>query len=136
MEREVLITVKGIHGNTEEDDIIEVTTKGKYVEKNHKIYVTYVDTSLDNVKTTIKISNEKVSVLRFGTTNTNLVFEEGITHTMPYETPYGLFQIDSKTNSIDISKLKDKIEVKVDYYMEINNISVDNNIFYVKIIYI
>lgn len=136
MEKEVLLKIKGTHGSADEKEIIEVEAKGQYIEKNNKIYVTYVDTSLDNVKTTIKISNKKISVLRFGVTNANLVFEKGITHTMPYETPYGLFQIDSRTDSIKVCKDEKQIEVNVNYYMEINNMPVENNIFNIKMIYI
>lgn len=132
-EKEVEITVKGIHKNQEDDDIIETITKGIYYEKNNKIYISYLDTSLDNVKTVVKINSKKVSVIRFGLTNTNLIFEKNITHKMPYETPYGVFEICSKTNDISINRSINNIEVVVDYYMEIDDMIISDNIFYINI---
>jgi uncharacterized beta-barrel protein YwiB (DUF1934 family) len=124
MNKNVLIKVKGIQGSLVEDDAIEMITTGQYYEKNGKTYIKYEDTALDEdavTSTTIKIDEAQVSVLRFGATNTQLIFEKNQEHFTPYETPFGVFEIFLRTTDIQFHREFDKVTLNVAYNIEVNH---------------
>lgn len=126
MKKDVLITIKGIQGNLLEDDTIEMMTTGSFYEKGDKFYIQYIDTALDieqETKTSIKMNPEKVSITRFGATNTHMIFEKGISHFSPYETPFGVFEIKTHTNDIQLVMTDTDLKLEVEYILEIDKMS-------------
>ncbi len=61
-----------------------------------------------------------------------MIFEAGIRHIIPYETPFGLLEMVSSTKSIDTIKDNDHIELKVTYHLEVNNTDMGTNVFHMK----
>ncbi|MBC7958606.1 MAG: DUF1934 domain-containing protein [Vallitaleaceae bacterium] len=126
MKKEVLISIKGIQGDLLDDEKIEMITTGSFYEKNEKFYVQYIDHVLDSeveTKTSIKMNSEKVSITRFGATNTHMIFEKGISHFSPYETPFGIFEIKTHTNSIQLEMTDTDLKLAVEYVLEIDKMS-------------
>lgn len=126
MKKNVLIKIKGIQSDLLENEKIEMMTTGTYYEKNGSFYIHYMDTALDSeveTKTSVKISHNKVSITRFGGANTHMIFEEGVSHFTPYETPFGIFEIRTHTNSIQLDKKDTHLKLEVDYILEINKMS-------------
>lgn len=126
MKKDVLITIKGIQGNVLEDDEIEMMTTGFFYEKGDKFYIQYIDTALDTeqeTKTSIKMNSERVSITRFGATNTHMIFEKGISHFSPYETPFGIFEIKTHTNDIQLEITDTDLRLAVEYILEIDKMS-------------
>jgi len=126
MKKNVLIKIKGMQSDLLESEKIEMMTTGTFYEKNGSFYIHYMDTALDSeieTKTSVKISQNKVSITRFGGANTHMIFEEGISHFTPYETPLGIFEIRTHTNSIQLDKKDSDIKLEVDYILEINKMS-------------
>lgn len=124
MNKHVIIKVKGIQGGLASDDTIEMITTGFYYEKDGKSYIKYEDTSLDEdqaTSTTIKVDHEQVSILRFGATNTQMIFEKNQEHFSPYETPFGLFELTIRTKDVVLVKEEDNITLTVDYTIDINH---------------
>lgn len=126
MKKNVLITIKGIQNDVLESEKIEMMTTGTFYEKNGKYYINYIDTALDSeieTKTSVKISEKKVSITRFGGASTHMIFEEGISHFTPYETPFGIFEIRTHTNSIYFENQETSLKLEVEYFLEINKMS-------------
>lgn len=126
MKTDVLITIKGIQGDLLGEEQIEMVTTGSIYEKNDKLYIRYIDTALDTdtqTRTSIKINNEQVSITRFGATNTHMVFEKGVSHFAPYETPFGIFEIKTHTNDISLEKNETDLKLEVEYMIEIDKMS-------------
>ena len=124
MNRDVIVKVKGIQGGLTADDAIEMITVGQCFDKNGKTFIKYEDRVLDQenpTSTTIKISDGSVTVIRFGATNTQMIFEEGKAHYSPYDTPYGLFEITVATQEITMDRQEDRLDLKVMYTIDVNH---------------
>ena len=80
MKKDVLITLVGTQNNDGEKDKIELITEGSMYKKGDAYYITYKEselTGMDGTTTTVKVQDKKVTILRFGTNNTQLIFEKG-----------------------------------------------------------
>lgn len=132
MEKKVLLKFRGNNGyEGGGSDKTEFITKGSLVQKNGKYYLKYTEapaTPADvTVTTTMKIEDSKVTVLRYGETNTQMVMETGKKHMSYYETPYGslLVGVIADNISLDIGEQKGKI--RIDYDLEINESMMSRN---------
>ncbi len=128
------ITVKGNQNASSQDELIEMQTTGKWFTKDNKDYIFYNDTELIEsveTKTRVTIDGNTVSIIRKGATNTHLVFEKGITHMIPYETPFGILDMVSSTKDIQVSRKLDSIELTVMYSLEMNQQDMGPSSFYI-----
>ena len=118
IKKNMLLTFKSSAiADDETNDGIEFVTPAELVVKNNKYYITFEDIGdLDEApaKSTLKIDSDKVTLLRYGLTNSQMIFEQGKKHTGNYQTPYGnvslgVFSDDLKINitekggSLDLS---------------------------------
>ena len=105
-------------GNT---DTIRLNTVGDLYYKNNDIYVVYKEEEDGNKTTsTIKISENEVSIKRFGNTNSNMSFKKDGVNETKYRTPQGLFIIETKTKELKIDKNEEKcIKLDIDYNIKI-----------------
>ncbi|GKX28539.1 hypothetical protein SH1V18_10190 [Vallitalea longa] len=136
MTKDVIVKVKGVQTDMFETDEIELVTTGKYVDKNNKVYITYVDSTIDGdkeTKTTVKLEENQISILRFGAVNSHMVFEKDKTHITHYETPYGVFEINTYTKKINVETGNDYMEINVAYDLSINHMSMGVNTFTISI---
>ena len=102
-------------------DTINLDTIANLYNKNNDIYIVYKE-EVEGLKTTttIKISDNEVSIKRFGNTNSNMILKEGYIHTNQYRTPQGIFVIETKTNKLDISKdINNSIKINIEYDINI-----------------
>ncbi len=102
-------------------DTIEINTTGKLFEKNNDIYVVYEEVEDNqNVTTTMKISDEEISIKKFGNINSLMVFKENHKHLTKYRTNQGLFIIETETNKLIIDKSKNNyIKLNIEYNINI-----------------
>lgn len=136
MTKDVIVAIKGMQTDMLESDEIELITTGQYHEKSGKLYITYIDTNInedEETTTTVKIEDNQLSILRFGGMNTHMVFEEGEKHISHYETPYGLFEISTLTKEINVIKEEESMEIKVSYNLDINHMSMGTNTFTISV---
>ncbi len=136
MTKDVIVAIKGIRTDMLESDEIEVVTTGQYAEKNNKVYITYIDATLDKDKetrTTVKLGKNQISILRFGGVNTNMIFEMDKAHITHYETPFGVFEINILTKEIEVDKQDDYMEINVAYNLSINHMSMGVNTFTITV---
>ena len=115
-------------------DTIELKAYGQIIEKNGSIYIKYNQKEEDmEVKNTIKISEDCIKVIKTGSVNSTMTFTKGNKHTNKYATPQGIFLIDTKVNDFKISNGEKKLEVHLDYMIEIQNMFAGRNKMIIKV---
>ena len=137
MKKDVIITIKGLQNFEDVDsDSVELVTSGRFYQKGGNYYVSYKEselTGLGDTTTTMKIEDKKVTVMRFGETQTHMVFEEGQKHISYYDMGFGGFTIGVSTRSIDNGLTDAGGKMKIDYAMEVNNAVTGENAFFIDI---
>jgi len=120
LEAKVKILTKQ-YDNVRNIDNIEVNAIGKIFEKNKDIYVVYEETEEgQKVTTTLKISDEEVSIKKYGNINSLMVFKENYKHLTKYRTNQGLFIIETITNKLVVDKNeKNYIKLNIEYNINI-----------------
>lgn len=125
MKKDVIITIRGLQNFEDADnDSIELVTSGRFYEKGGSYYVSYKEselTGLGDTTTTVKIEDDKVTVMRFGELQTHMIFEEGQKHISYYDMGFGALTVGVSTKSIDKKLGESGGSMKIDYAMEINN---------------
>ena len=93
MIKDVIITVKSIQAVDSDSDSVELTTEGKFGEKDGKYFLSYEEGQLmdsASVKTKMFINSQKSIVLtRSGDINSRMEIEENIRNNCFYSTPVG-----------------------------------------------
>ncbi|SDB17956.1 DUF1934 domain-containing protein [Eubacterium oxidoreducens] len=125
MTKEILIRISGLQmrqGDDEEQ--LEVINSGTYFLKNNKHYILY-DEPVEGFgqvnKNRIKIEPGYVEIIKKGPVTVQLVFDETTKHVTFYQTPYGGMEIGIDTKSVNLKQSEEKIEVTIEYDLEINN---------------
>ncbi len=136
METNALITLVGRQNIDGENDQYELTTMGRYIKKGDKYYISYEGSELtgyENTTTTVKIQDGYVSMIRFGKTSTQMIFEKEKKYVGYYETPFGGLSVGVTTNSMTVNMDENGGEVDLDYMVELNNSLPTHNGLYLKI---
>ncbi len=80
---------------------IEVRTKGEFILKGKTSYIRYEEEhELGSVKTTVKIAENEVVVMRTGAVVMKQRFIKGMVTATEYTTPYGRLQLATNTHSL------------------------------------
>ena len=131
MKKDVYISIKGSQDYGDDKNGMELTTAGKFYDKDGKYYLSYAEgdfSGMEKCNTTLKISPDgTVTMMRHGQTTTHMIFEKGKCHIGHYETPYGDFTISVTANDINVSLDENGGNIDIDYIMDINNVSRSRN---------
>ncbi|NLZ81474.1 MAG: DUF1934 domain-containing protein [Clostridiales bacterium] len=123
MTKEVLISISGLQFSSDSEDAVEMITVGNYYFKNKKHYVIY-DEVMEGfsgvTKNTIKFSDNTVDIIKDGVSNVHMTFELHQKNLTYYDTPFGNILIGINTNKIKVSEIEDKIQLDIDYALDIN----------------
>lgn len=137
MNKSVIISVKGTQTLANNDsNVLELVTEGTYYKEDQSYYITYKEskvTGMEGTTTTLKISDGVVTLIRFGSVNSQFVFEQGHKHLSYYDTLHGTFTVGIFANEVNIKVDDDGGEVWVDYSLEIDNNKSGENDFYMYI---
>jgi uncharacterized beta-barrel protein YwiB (DUF1934 family) len=138
MNKNVIISVKGNQAmDREESNIMELVTEGKYYKKGNSYYVTYKEsdlTGMEGTTTTLKICEDgKVTLMRFGTVNSQFVFEQGQRHISHYDTAFGNFTVGILANTVDVNVNDQGGEIAVDYQLDVDDKNPGYNDFHLLI---
>lgn len=129
----VIISIKGSQSNGKATDEMELVTEGKLVRRGDDSYtISYEEselTGLEGTTTVLHIDGPRVTLLREGAFNSQMVFEAGRRHLSMYETPYGSLSV-----GIDTRRMKNTVtegggDLEIDYAIEIDNLLAGRNIF-------
>ena len=129
--KEALINIKGTQLNDcGEEDIIEITTKGKYFIKDQAFYLIYQDgdlTGMANTITSIKAQSGKVILNRMGDIEQRQVFEEGKLNESNYVTAQGTLLMGVIPSVVGVSLTDKAGSINLEYVLEIDRKKVSNN---------
>lgn len=126
MTKDVLISIAGLQYEMEGDEAIEMISAGEYYFRNHKHYVIYEElleeseSITSTVKCSIKITNERIEVIKKGPAAVHMIFEIGQNHMTYYSTPFGDLMIGVTTKSIELHEKEHLIEAKLTYALDMN----------------
>ena len=124
MTKDVLIAIKGMQFEGAEDpEEIEVIQRGQYFERNGSHYLVYeepVEGTTEIIKNRIKFRENEVQVAKKGAVNTTLTFTKNEKNMTNYATPFGNLVVGIDTQGIDLDLKEDKMDIKVDYALDIN----------------
>ena len=130
----VIISIKGkqIYAECIPDEIELVTAGTMERDGQGGCTITYQEselTGLEGTTTRVCIDGGRVTLLREGNTNSQMVFEEGRRHLSMYETPYGAL-----SNVINTRRMRSTVDeaggdLEIDYAIEIDNLVAGQNLF-------
>ncbi|WP_299093388.1 DUF1934 family protein [uncultured Metabacillus sp.] len=107
--------------NDKEKDTIEIRTKGEFVLKGKTAYLRYDEEhELGFVKTTVKIAQGEVTVMRSGAVTMKQRFIQGKPTLTDYTTPFGKLQLETKTKSLEVKSkgLEGKLVILYDLQID------------------
>lgn len=134
MTKDVLVSISGKHidvlndpveGYESEADNIEVVTPANYYCRNGKHYIIYdevLEGMAGTIKNKIKITGtDSVEIMKSGATSSHMIFEKNKKNLTYYRTPFGQMLIGLNTKNMEICVEEDKIDVLVDYELDVNH---------------
>ena len=131
MEKDVIISIRGMQdfegvGN----DAIELVTEGRLRQEGEAGFLL---TGLDGTTTTFQIDQDKVTLMRTGEVNSQMVFEEGKRHLSLYETPYGALTVGVNTRRMNLNLDAAGGDIEIDYAIEIDHTVAGENLFRINV---
>ena len=123
MTEKVLINIKGLQFNSEDEDAIEVINVGHFGEINGKMCIKYDEMLEGENKLTsnlIKISEGSVEIIKKGHLTAHLLFNANEKTMTYYETPFGSLYLGIFSKNIEIDRREDGIEIIIEYSLEVN----------------
>ncbi len=130
----VIISIKGkqLYAESGPDEIELVTSGTLKRDGRGGFTVSYQEselTGLEGTTTKVHVSGGKVTLLREGSINSQMVFEEGTRHLSMYETPYGALSIGVNTRRMRSTLGEAGGDLEIDYAIEIDNLLAGQNLF-------
>mgnify|MGYP003375694972 CR=1 FL=1 len=123
MENNVIISIRGEQSfEDQEPEVIELVTEGRLSADGGDGYtLSYQEselTGLEGTLTTFQIEPERVTLLRVGEVNSQMVFEEGRRHLSMYNTPYGALAVGINTKRMRTQLSPDGGSIEINYALE------------------
>lgn len=121
MDKKVLISVRTVQLVDGEPETVELVTEGKYYKKDSQYFAVYDETELSGMEgttTTLKMEQDSLSIIRNGTTNSNLVFKKNYNHISMYNTPFGCLEVSVKPSKVEINVGEAGGNAQLEYKMQ------------------
>ena len=120
MDKSVIISIKGKQSYEDvEDETIELVTEGLLNKEGEGEYtLSYQEselTGLEGTLTTFQVEQGRITLMRIGEVNSQMVFEEGRRHLSMYDTPYGALAIGINTRRMRSSLGEHGGDIEIDY---------------------
>ena len=125
MKRAVVLSIRGrqTYGK-QEPEIIELVTEGTMEFANGGWDISYEEsdlTGLAGVTTTFRGEPGKVTLIRRGALNSQMVFQEGVSHDSLYEMEFGALMINVRATSVIYDIVPDGGMIDLVYQINIEN---------------
>lgn len=137
MTKDVLVSISGHHidimAEPEDQvkalesgqDAIEVVTPASYYCRGGKHYILYdevMEGMPGTIKNRIKITGtDSVEIVKSGLSSSHMIFEKNRKNLTYYRTPYGQMLVGVNTRNMEVSVEDDRINVQVDYELDVNH---------------
>ena len=136
-ENNVIISIKGVQRYENADpDTMELVTAGRLEREGNSYTLSYQEselTGLEGTLTTFQIEPERITLMRVGGFNSQMVFQEGRRHMSMYNTPYGTMSIGVNTRHLTAQVGESGGDIEIDYAIEIDHTVAGRNVFQIKI---
>lgn len=135
MKKKAIITISSKQNNVE-DSTIEVVTPGEFYKDNEIYCAEYNETEIsgmEGTRTTLRVTPEKFSLLRVGTTNAEMNFERNNKAITLYNTPFGVLEMKIETLDLIINVDEFGGDILVKYNLIIAGEKPQNTILKVNI---
>lgn len=136
MNDNVILSIKGTQhyeGAQDGDDMVELVTLGTLQRDEKGMTISYEETELTGMEgTTTKVRIEdgpRVTLLREGRINTQMIFQLGQRYLSLYETPYGSLSVGIETRRLKNTVCETGGDLEIDYNIEVNNLQAGTNLF-------
>ena len=130
----VIISIKGkqLYAESGPDEMELVTSGTLKRDSQGGFTISYQEselTGLEGTTTKLHIDGGRVTLLREGNTNSQMVFEEGRRHLSMYETHFGELSIGINTKRMRSTVDEAGGDLEIDYAIEIDNLVAGQNLF-------
>lgn len=130
----VIISIKGTQFSAEGGpDEMELVTAGVLSREGEDRYtISYEEselTGLEGTITVVRVDGPRVTLMREGSINSQMVFEEGQRHLSMYETPYGSLSVGILTRRMRSTLGESGGDLEIDYSIEIDHLLAGQNLF-------
>lgn len=137
MKKPVMLSIRGRQSYQDQNpEVIELVTEGvmDYVDEGWNISYEESDlTGLGGVTTTFRVESDKIILTRTGKLNSQMIFQEGMTHDSLYQADFGALMITVMATKIEgnitqeggVIDLVYRIEIEqsamgtIDYHLDI-----------------
>lgn len=136
--KNVLLRIEGIQKSFDgEENTIELVTEGKLYQKENALYLVYEESEISGLEgctTTLKVSKDRVSMRRFGTAHSEIIFEKGRRFSTNYHTPYGDFRMEILTKEME-TNISDtnKGDITIEYNISLQGMIESKNRLNIRI---
>lgn len=136
--KNVMLKIEGKQKTSDgEENVIELTTEGKLYEKENAVYLVYEESQISGLEgstTTVKLAKDKISMKRYGSASSEMVFEKGKRYKAEYNTPFGTFGMEVLTMEMDYH-INDasKGNVYIEYHVSLQGLTESSNQLNIKI---
>jgi uncharacterized beta-barrel protein YwiB (DUF1934 family) len=125
MDKNVIVSLIGLQMNEGmAPDVMELVTEGIYKKMGDSHYISYQEsetTGMEGTTTTIKASGGVLTLIRFGSVNSQFIFQQGKKHLSHYDTGYGSFTVDITARNVEIDIGEHSGNIRLGYDMAIND---------------
>ena len=137
MEENVIISIKGSQLYEGQDpDVTELVTAGTLRREQEGYTIAYQETELTGLEgttTKLRIEGPRVTLLRQGSVNSQMIFEVGRKHLSMYETPYGALAVGIETRRLKNTVDEAGGDLEIDYAIEIDNLLAGKSLFQLNV---
>ena len=137
MEENVIISIKGSQLYEGQDpDVTELVTAGTLRREQEGYTIAYQETELTGLEgttTKLRIEGPRVTLLRQGSVNSQMIFEVGRKHLSMYETPYGALAVGIETRRLKNTVDEAGGDLEIDYAIEIDNLLAGTSLFQLNV---
>jgi uncharacterized beta-barrel protein YwiB (DUF1934 family) len=138
MEKPVIISIRGVQSSPpNDDDVMELVTQGTLWEnEDNEFSLSYREselTGLEGTTTTFHIGKKRITLLREGTYQSEMIFEEGQNHLSTYETPYGGLMLGVSTRKARSNMDLDGGDLEILYDLEVDDELISKNSFVIHV---
>lgn len=122
MKKNVVITVRGLQHQAEDDEPVEVISAGTYLRKDDTHYLSFEEADEDGkiTKNRIRITPESIEMTKQGGITTQMLFVRGQKQYACYATPFGDLTLGMTTKHIKITEENMQISAALRYDLEVN----------------
>ncbi|MTK11754.1 MAG: DUF1934 domain-containing protein [Clostridiaceae bacterium] len=128
MKKRAIISVSSKQ-KSDENDVIEVVTPGDFYEKDGSYYAVYKETEISGMEgttTTLKISDDKFSIIRMGSTSAKMEFDKKAKSVSMYNTPYGTLELKIETKTLSVNVGEKGGDIQVNYNLTVSGQTPNN----------